>query len=518
MKSFIELFTDARAVSTPLIAIRTFDHLSTIQAIQKSLGEELAELTPLCRWDAIHGLRGLNEPAGVDACSDMATKTGAELAATVDLPIALGVLEGATEDVITFIHNPQLAWDTDKKIIQGIANLRNDYKANGNMLVLLIGVGDVIPVELQQDTLVLEEPLPTRDELGKIVKETFAYAGNDKRYVKCKGGANEGVLKQACDALIGLPAFPAEQATAMCLDKLAGVLDIETLWTRKKDIVSQNPGLSYHSGKETLSDMFGVESVKKFGISLLKGKYAPTLILRMDEIEKQFAGNGTDSSGTKGNLLGEFLTWVNDNGVICSLFLGVPGSSKSWSAYCLGGEFQKPVINYNVSGMEHEHVGMSSKHMRAANRTIDSISDKRVWLIATANSLTGLPPELISRFQVGGIFFFDAPSEEEKLGILKLKMAKYKLDDTQELPEMPGWTGRDIENCARKADLLSISLVEAAGYVVPLMTSHREQMEALRQSASGRFLSASLPGVYQYTEPPKVHTPSVKIVEGRKMR
>lgn len=520
MKSFIDFFTDARAVGTPIIAVRTFDPTSTIQAIQQSIKTQEGEaLTPFLSWDAIRGLRGLDDFAEKEV-AHVLKEANTEGAATVDLPTCLGVLEEAREDVIAFIHNPQLTWDTDKKNIQAVANLRNSYKANGNVLVLLIGIGDDIPTELRQDTLVLEQPLPTRDDLAKIVRDTFQYAfnANEKDYKKCKDGATDTVVKHATDALIGLPAFPAEQAVAMCLDKKSGTIDIDTLWSRKRDIVSQNPGLTYHSGKETLADMYGVDSVKKFGIQLMTGKYSPTLILRMDEIEKQFAGNGTDSSGTKGNLMGEFLTWVNDHNVICSLFLGVPGSSKSWSAYCLGGEYGKPIINYSVSGMEHEHVGMSAKHMRNANKTLDSISDGRIWLIATANSLRGLPPELISRFQVGGIFFFDAPDSDEKDGIMKLKIAKYKLDAKQAVPDMTGWTGRDIENCARKADLLNLSLVEAGDYVVPLMTSHSEDMDALRQSASTRFLSASKPGVYQYTAPVKKHTPTTTVTDGRKFR
>jgi SpoVK/Ycf46/Vps4 family AAA+-type ATPase len=264
--------------------------------------------------------------------------------------------------------------------------------------------------------------------------------------------------------------------------------------------------------------MYGCDSVRNFGIKFMNGKFSPTLILRQDEIEKQFAGNGTDSSGTKGNLLGEWLTWVNDRRIICSLFLGVPGSSKSHSAYCMGGEFGRPVINYSIPGMEHEHVGMSSKHQRTAHKVLDAISDGRIWLIATANSLNGLPPELISRFQVGGIFFFDAPDDDEKLGILKLKIASYKLDPSQEIPDMTNWTGRDVDNCARKADTLGISLVEASDYIVPLLTSHKEQMDTLRQNANGRFLSASKPGVYEYK--PAATKPTVKIVDpsARKMR
>lgn len=523
MKSFIEMFTAAREISTPLVAIRTFDPASTIQTITKSLGEELAFKTPIVSWDSIHGLRGLNEPAGVEALAQMAQDAdngaGVELAATVDLAIALAVLESAKEDVIAFIHNPHLVWATDKRVIQAEWNLRDLYKAAGNMLVNLVGIGDDIPAELQQDTLMLEEPLPTRAELAQIVKDTFAAAAQKPEYKACKNGATEKVIKDATDAGIGLPAFPFDQATAMCLDKKKGTLDIQTLWGRKRDIVSANPGLTYHNGTETLKDMYGCDSVRKFGIRFMNGKFSPTLILRQDEIEKQFAGNGSDSSGTKGNLLGEWLTWVNDRRIICSLFLGVPGSSKSWSAYCLGGEFGRPIINYSIPGMEHEHVGMSAKHQRTAHKVLDAISDGKIWLIATANSLNGLPPEMVSRFQVGGIFFFDAPDADELQGIMKLKISAYGLDPAQQFPDMTNWTGRDVDNCARKADTLGISLVEASDYIVPLLTSHKEQMDTLRQSANGRFLSASKPGVYEYH--PAVVKPVAKAVAApdfRKMR
>jgi hypothetical protein len=518
MKSFIELFTAAREVSTPLVAVRTFDPSSTIQSITASLGSQLAEVVPIISWDAIHGLKGLND-VGVSALGQMATDTETVLGATVDLPLALGVLEAAGEDVIAFIHNPHLVWDTDKKVIQAVWNLRNDYKANGNMLIHLIGIGVELPAELQQDTLILEEPLPTREELAQIVVDTFGNAAAGKKeYAACKGGATPKVVKDAVDALIGLPKFPADQASAMSLDKVKGYLSIEDLWTRKRDIVSANPGITYHAGKETLKDMYGVNSVRKFGIQFMNGKFSPTLILRQDEIEKQFAGNGTDSSGTKGNLLGEWLTWVNDRRIICSLFLGVPGSSKSHAAYCIGGEFGRPVINYSIPGMEHEHVGMSSKHQRTAHKVLDAISDGRIWLIATANSLNGLPPELVSRFQVGGIYFFDAPDTEEKNGILQLKISQYKLDPNQEMPNMDNWTGRDVDNCARKADTLGISLVEASEHIVPLLTSHKEQMQTLRENATGRYLSASKPGVYEYT--PAVVKPTVKLTDGvtRKIR
>jgi hypothetical protein len=515
MKNFIEKFSDARSVGTPFVNARTADPASTIANVGKMLGEEL-ENTPMISWDSIHGLKGLGEKdcKGSKALLSMAQLVGVEnLAVSVDLPTALGILEFAGEDVIVFVHNPQLVWNEDKKVVQGIWNLRDIFCANGSMLVLMTGAGDILPVELQQDILVLDEPLPTREELAKIVEEVYIHAAENHK--ACDITPHPSVIKASCDALIGLPSFPAAQAVAMELDKDTGKMNIPELWARKKSIISQMPGLTFHQGGETLADMYGCDSFRKFAQRMVKNV---SLILRVDEIQRQFAGCETDSSGSTGKLIGEFMTWVNDHQVICTLLLGVPGSSKSHSIYCIGGEEDKPIINYDPSAMEDKLVGEGGKHMRNANRAVESISDGKVWLIATANSLRGLPPELISRFQVGGIFFFDCPDARERKGIMELKVKKYGLQE-QPFPDMELWTGRDIENCARKASLLGMTLIEAAEYVVPLMKSHSEEIDALRQSAHDRFLSASNSGVYQYSTPsPKVvtHTPIVNA--GRKIR
>jgi hypothetical protein len=94
-------------------------------------------------------------------------------------------------------------------IIQGIWNLRDQMKAKGATLVLLTTAGALVPTELAQDMLVLDEPLPTAEELNKIVDQVFT----DAKVPKPKP---EQMLK-AVDAIIGLAAFPAEQTVAMCL-------------------------------------------------------------------------------------------------------------------------------------------------------------------------------------------------------------------------------------------------------------------------------------------------------------
>ena len=90
------------------------------------------------------------------------------------------------------------------------------------------------------------------------------------------------------------------------------------------------------------------------------------------------------------------------------------------------------------------------------------------------------------------------PTAEERETIWRIYLNKYSVSG--ELPDDDGWTGAEIKECCRKAYRLKMSLVEAARYIVPVSKSAAEQIKALRQQASGKFISASTPGVYQYEE------------------
>ena len=515
----VEGFISARAVGTPGIVVRTADAASTISNVKAALtknqskasAESFLAKTPLAQWDAIHGLTGIND-CGSAAITSLCGAKGIDQGATANLPIALNIVEDAGQmDLVLFVHNAHLWWNVDPLVIQAVWNTRDRFKANGNMLLLLVALGEKIPAELNNDLLLLEEPLPTRSDIKTIIKTTYAYAKHKL--------PSEDILNQAADALVGIAFFPAEQAVAMELDMETGKLNIKGLWARKKDIISATAGLSFYDGTETLADAGGLDNIKNYCTRLMRGKRGANIILRLDEIEKAFQGSQTDSSGVKGDMLGNFLSWVEDKRVICMLFLGVPGASKSWFIYCLGGHFGKPVLNFDIAGMQDSLVGNSGKNLRTAEATVEAISDGQIILMATANSLKGLPAELISRFEKGGIFFFDSPTAEEREEILKLKIARYKLLPQQvgELPDMEGWTGREIDSMCDKADMLDVTLMEAGQYVVPLTKSHAEDMIALRESASERYLSASKPGLYKYSRPVKVHTPTVTI-PGRKMR
>ena len=161
-------------------------------------------------------------------------------------------------------------------------------------------------------------------------------------------------------------------------------------------------------------------------------------VLMIDECEKALSGvanSGQADSGVSARLFGTFLTWLSDH-----------------------------------------------------------TSD--VFVVCTSNDISKLPPEFSRAERFDGVFFCDLPSTAEKARIWDIYLKLYQLPQ-QDLPRTEDWTGAEIKSCCRLAALLDLSLVEAAKQVVPVAVTAAESVERLRNWASGRCLSASVPGLYQ---------------------
>ena len=500
---FIQQFKAARRVSTPIINMRTFDAKGLTRNISAALNGTL-DSTPMLIWDSVHGLLPMNNTkASKEAYATLMAKAGLETPETVQLPETLKALEtDGVSDMIVFISNAHLLWG-DPTNVQAVWNLRDIYKNVGNMLVLVSTPGATLPIELQTDVLVLDEPLPTREELAVIVRNTFKSAN-------AEASLTTDIEKSAVDALIGLSSFSADQATAMCLttEKIPGkekesirkgTLSITDLWERKRQIINATPGLTVYKGKETLDDIGGIESAKEFYRAVMTGKNAPEVILFIDEIEKQMAGNGTDSSGTKTEMNGIILSWMEDKGVNGALSIGIPGVSKSQLAKSLGATYNKPVIVFDIAAMQDMHVGNSGHNLRTATKTIDAISSGNVLCIATCNGIANLPPELRRRFSLVK-FFFDSPNASERDEIWTIQRRNHGLVNDEPNPPSENWTGAEIRDCCKKADMLNWPLAKAATYIVPSAISDAATLEKTRLEASGRYLSASKVGTYYHDE------------------
>src|SRR5208282_5863900 len=159
---------------------------------------------------------------------------------------------------------------------------------------------------------------------------------------------------------------------------------------------------------------------------------------------------------------------------------------------------------FRVAGRSWVQIISATHNAPASSRTENRINVTAAILtcgfglfVATCNSIASLPPELRRRFTLG-TFFFDLPTADERETIWRIYLKKYSVSG--EIPNDEGWTGAEIKECCRKAHRLGISLAQASRYIVPVARSAAEQIKALRQMASGKFISASTPGVYRYEE------------------
>jgi SpoVK/Ycf46/Vps4 family AAA+-type ATPase len=162
--------------------------------------------------------------------------------------------------------------------------------------------------------------------------------------------------------------------------------------------------------------------------------------LFIDELEKALsgaAGSGQNDSGVSSRILGTLLSWMNDH-------------------------------------------------------------TSNVYLIATCNDISKMPPELSRAERFDGIVFLDLPNREQKDAIWQQYVSAFELDSNQTLPKDNNWTGAEIRACCRLAALLDVPLKQAATNVVPVATTAAESVERLQSWASGRCLDAERGGIYQH--------------------
>lgn len=474
MTTTLTQFKAARRVSAPIVVIKTADQFAIVQSILKCFN---GDAPPCLAWDLSRGLAALNK-AGEQAFRDL----NVEPMTTTNPGEMLQLLQSLPGSTAVFCYNFHRVI-SNEVVSQGVWNCRETFKTDGRTLVLL-GPDMPLPAEWAQDALVIDDVLPTEAELTAIIRESHESAELPM--------PSKEVLDKAVDAVAGLAAFPAEQVVAMSLAKEG--LDVQALWERKRQAIEQAPGLSVWRGAETFDDIGGVENAKQFGRSVLSGELPPRAIVFIDEIEKAMAGGQGDTSGVSQEMLGTMLSWMQDKSVTGMLLVGPPGAAKSAYAKSLGNTGGIPTIAFDFAGMKGSLVGQSGQNLRTALKVVDAVSQGKALVVATCNSLGALPPELRRRFQFG-TFFFDLPTNEEREIIWSIYKGKYKLDSTR--PKDESWTGAEIRSCCEIAYRLKITLDEASRYIVPVAKSASESIEKLRQQASGRFISASYPGVYE---------------------
>jgi hypothetical protein len=432
----------------------------------------------LAAWDVASGLRVLSEGAfRGDAMP------GAPLAVLQAVP-TLAERDGTALVLLhnfhKFLGNPEVVQTAFAQLVAG--------KQQRSFLVVLAPVVQ-IPIELEKLFVVIEHPLPGREQLERIARELTSDSPEDMPL-----GED---LHRVLDAAAGLTRYEAEGSFALSLTR-HNALRPESVWELKAQALKKNNLLTLHRGGERFDSLGGLANLKDFCQRALRPGQA-----------------------------------VKPRGV---LLLGVAGSGKSAFAKSLGNETGRPTLLLDVGALLGSLVGQSEANLRQALKVADAmapcvlfvdelekalagvgsqgdsgvstrlfgtlltwLSDHAsdVFFVGTSNDISRLPPEFARAERFDGVFFLDLPSAAEKDAIWAMYRRQFAVPDSQHRPDDTSWTGAEIRSCCRLAALLDVTLTQAAHHVVPVAVTAAEQVERLRAWASGRCLSASAPGVYR---------------------
>lgn len=517
----------ARRAAVPLLAIKTPDPGATTEELTRVFNGD----TPLIRWNCVDGLQPVNQFGAMalvamtlgqldDNGNYQATQStqhpnvmlttllgapGRDWEITVPLKNEDG--SPVTEDGTPMAEEVQLRgtviimyqahrWIADPMPAQAIWNLRDYFKEDGRMLVML-GPSFTWPSEIAADVVELDEPYPDEDQLRLMTERLLD--GNSIE-------STPEEIKRTAGAMIGLPSFSAETAISMSIRNRQ--VNHDSLVERRIAEIEQTKGITVYQGSETFFDLRGCANAVSYLRRVAEGDNPPRCLVLVDEMDKQVAGIAGDLSGTSQDQIGAQLQWMTEHRAQGMLLLGPAGAGKTHTAKCMAGEYGLMLLMVDLGASKAAGgglVGGSEQQIRAILKTIEAVGGDRTFWFGTMNRGDVLTPELRRRFD-DGMVFFDLPSDDERKALWRHYLAKYQIGK-QPMPQDAGWTGAEIERCCRKSAQLKFSLVEAAAYIVPVSKSAATEIEKLRQEANGTYIAASYPGAYVYeatARPPSI--------------
>ena len=510
----LEQIKRARNVGTPITALITIDQPHVVETFingpetMKKEGKDIPH-PPIILWDIVKGFRSLNDQAvkWIRKVSELNKKEDIEAWCQNfnNLVSALDFVFSNTKNEIfpwgstLILYNAHYFLEQES-VVQALNNLRDSFKGQKKMIVLM-GPDFNFPAALGQDVYVIEEKLPSPEQIEKDITEL------------CKDNnieISDEDKKKAVDACRGLPPFAAESAMSLSVFKneQSGKKEIKIteLWERKRSMIKQVKGLTMERTGETFDSLGGLDSIKLFAQRLFSGPCRPQIICFLDEIEKSLGGAGTqgvgDSSGTSQDQLGVVLSAMEDNGFSGLIGLGPPGTAKSATARAMAATYGVPLFKTDLGAAKGSLVGQSEQQIRAMMKAILAITGPGgAFFIATCNRLEALPPELRRRFRFG-LWFFDLPDEKERLSIGALQSKRYKgvKNDPEFWKQAEGWSGANIRDCCEMAYAMSITIKEASAYIVSAEKQDALGVKRLRDNAQDKYLSASYPGTYKNKE------------------
>jgi len=384
-----------------------------------------------------------------------------------------------------------------------------------NSLKTMILVSPVleIPNELEKEITVIQFPLPTRADLELLVQRILV---DVQQFENVRVELDDPGKECLINAALGLTMTEAENVLAKIIvkyERLSGDEVLEVL-AEKQQIIRKNGLLEYYPCSETVESIGGLVAIKDW------------LWKRAQAFTEEARSFGLPAP--KGMLL-----------------LGVQGCGKSLCAKAVSSVWRLPLLRFDMGRMFGSLVGSSEENVRRAIAVAESVAPAVLWVdeidkafagsqgsavadggttarvfstfltwlsektaavfvVATANDISQLPPELLRKGRLDEIFFVDLPNREERTEIFRIHLRKRGRDPEDfELEPLAaateGFSGAEIEESIISAlydafsgrqSLATSHIIASIEATVPMARTMSEHIDRLRAWASGRARDA----------------------------
>jgi MoxR-like ATPase len=384
-------------------------------------------------------------------------------------------------------------------------------RSKAQAIIVLSAAGE-LPRELSNQTTVIEWPLPDRAEIAAILDGAIASLKEEVR----SDAAPNGVRDAAIDAAVGLTGEEAQNCYAKSLVQAKNKIDPAIVSSEKKRVIAREKVLEWYDPIAGGLDAVGGLDVLKAWLLKRRSAYSP-------------AARAYGLPAPKGALL-----------------VGVPGCGKSLTAKAIATAWGVPLIKLDLNALKGKFVGESEANIRKAFRVIEALGRCVVWIdeiekamqgatsgaadggvsadalgavltwmqertseafvIATANDVSSLPPELLRKGRWDELFFVDLPNATERVEIVKAALKSHGRDATD--IDLRGvadvcadFTGAEIAALVPEAMFTAFDdsarpvttedLIAVAKEVVPLAKTAEAKIKALRDWAKGNARRAT---------------------------
>ncbi|MEB3196970.1 MAG: AAA family ATPase [Candidatus Sericytochromatia bacterium] len=392
------------------------------------------------------------------------------------------------------------------QVARTLRNLAETLRAERKTIVF-ISPGARVPAELQEDLTVLDFPLPDRAEIAREIDQLVPAAHH-----QLTAPARETLI-QACRGL-GLQRIRQVLAKAIAADGRLDERDIDLVLEEKKQIIRQTEVLEFFPAHESVADIGGLNNLKAW------------LNLRADTFNEAARRYGLP----------------NPRGL---LLVGIQGTGKSLCAKAIAQLWRLPLLRLDVGRLMGNLVGESEARAREMIRLAEAMAPAVLWMdeidkafagaghgdagtsarvlgtlitwmqektapvfvVATANQVDQLPPELLRKGRFDEIFFIGLPSDDERREIFDVHLrrvrphARRQFDLERLVAVSGGFSGAEIAQAiteamfgayAQQREFETNDIVTVLRESVPLSRTAQEQIDTLKHWAnSGRARLAS---------------------------